>query len=75
MASGLFLFHKEQGMTSQTAARRVSRLYGGEKAGHTGTLDPLAEGVLPVLDRFHGQNHLTLPPSHRSARTARILLP
>ena len=49
MASGLFLLYKEQGMTSQTAVRRVSRLFGGEKAGHTGTLDPLAEGVLPVL--------------------------
>ncbi len=49
MACGLFLLYKEQGMTSQTAVRRVSRLYGGEKAGHTGTLDPLAEGVLPVL--------------------------
>lgn len=49
MASGLFLLHKEQGMTSQTAVRRVSRLFGGEKTGHTGTLDPLAEGVLPVL--------------------------
>ena len=36
-------------MTSQTAVKRVSRLFGGEKAGHTGTLDPLAEGVLPVL--------------------------
>ena len=49
MASGLFLLYKEQGMTSQTAVKRVSRLYGGEKTGHTGTLDPLAEGVLPVL--------------------------
>ena len=36
-------------MTSQTAVKRVSRLFGGEKTGHTGTLDPLAEGVLPVL--------------------------
>lgn len=49
MACGLFLLYKEQGMTSQTAVKRVSRLFGGEKTGHTGTLDPLAEGVLPVL--------------------------
>ncbi len=49
MACGLFLLNKESGMTSQSAVRRVSRLFGGEKAGHTGTLDPLAEGVLPVL--------------------------
>ena len=49
MACGLFLLYKEAGMTSQTAVKRLSRLFGGEKAGHTGTLDPLAEGVLPVL--------------------------
>ncbi len=49
MACGLFLLYKEPGMTSQTAVKRVSRLFDGEKAGHTGTLDPLAEGVLPVL--------------------------
>ena len=49
MACGLFLLYKEAGMTSQTAVKRVSRLFGGEKTGHTGTLDPLAEGVLPVL--------------------------
>ena len=49
MACGLFLLYKEQGMTSQSAVKRVSRLFGGEKTGHTGTLDPLAEGVLPVL--------------------------
>ena len=49
MACGLFLLYKEAGMTSQTAVKRVSRLFDGEKTGHTGTLDPLAEGVLPVL--------------------------
>lgn len=49
MACGLFLLYKEQGMTSHTATSRVSRLFGGEKTGHTGTLDPMAEGVLPVL--------------------------
>ena len=49
MACGLFLLYKEAGMTSHTAVSRVSRLFGKEKAGHTGTLDPLAEGVLPVL--------------------------
>ena len=49
MACGLLLLYKEAGMTSHTAVSRVSRLFGKEKAGHTGTLDPLAEGVLPVL--------------------------
>ena len=36
-------------MTSQAAVTRVKRLFGAAKAGHTGTLDPMAEGVLPIL--------------------------
>lgn len=48
-ACGLFLLNKAQGMTSQSAVNRVKRLFGEGKAGHTGTLDPMAEGVLPIL--------------------------
>ena len=47
--SGVIILNKEKGMTSHTAVRRVSALLGADKAGHTGTLDPMAEGVLPVL--------------------------
>lgn len=47
--NGLFLLDKEAGMTSQTAVTRVKHLFGAEKAGHTGTLDPDATGVLPIL--------------------------
>ncbi len=47
--SGLVLLYKERGMTSQTAVNRLKRIFGAAKAGHTGTLDPLAEGVLPIL--------------------------
>lgn len=36
-------------MTSQSAVNRVKRLLGAKKAGHTGTLDPMASGVLPVM--------------------------
>ena len=36
-------------MTSQTAVTRVRRLFGAAKAGHSGTLDPMATGVLPVM--------------------------
>ncbi len=36
-------------MTSQGAVSRVRRLFGADKAGHTGTLDPMATGVLPIL--------------------------
>ena len=46
---GLFLLYKEAGMTSQRAVSRVKHLFGADKAGHTGTLDPMAEGVLPIL--------------------------
>lgn len=49
MACGIFILHKGEGMTSQTAVTRVKRLFSAAKAGHTGTLDPLATGVLPVL--------------------------
>ena len=47
--SGLVLVNKEAGMTSQGVVSRVKRLFGAQKAGHTGTLDPMATGVLPVL--------------------------
>lgn len=47
--AGLVLVNKEAGMTSQTVVNRVKRLFGAKKAGHTGTLDPMATGVLPVL--------------------------
>ncbi len=49
MATGIVILHKEEGMTSHTAVRRLARLFGEDKAGHTGTLDPMATGVLPVL--------------------------
>ena len=49
MINGIFILDKEGGMTSQTAVRRVQRLLGADKAGHTGTLDPMATGVLPIL--------------------------
>lgn len=46
--SGLFLLDKPQGLSSNSALQRVKRLYGAAKAGHTGALDPLATGLLPV---------------------------
>lgn len=47
--SGLIVVNKPEGITSHTAVAKIRRLFGVEKAGHTGTLDPLASGVLPVL--------------------------
>ena len=49
MKNGILVLHKGEGMTSQTAVTRVKHLLGASKAGHTGTLDPLATGVLPIL--------------------------
>ena len=47
--SGIVILRKEEGMTSQTAVKKLGRLLGVAKAGHTGTLDPMATGVLPIL--------------------------
>jgi tRNA pseudouridine55 synthase len=46
--SGWLIFDKPQGMTSTQAVARVKRLFQAAKAGHAGTLDPLATGVLPI---------------------------
>ena len=45
---GVLLFDKPLELSSNTALQKVRRLYQAEKAGHTGTLDPLASGLLPV---------------------------
>lgn len=44
--SGVLLVNKEKGMTSRDVVNEVSRILGIKKIGHTGTLDPMAEGVL-----------------------------
>jgi len=46
--NGWLIFDKPQGMTSTQAVARVKRLFEAAKAGHAGTLDPLATGVLPI---------------------------
>ena len=45
---GVLLLDKPPGVSSNAALQRARRLFGAEKAGHTGTLDPLASGLLPV---------------------------
>jgi tRNA pseudouridine55 synthase len=45
---GVLLLDKPPGLSSNAALQRAKRLYAAEKAGHTGTLDPLASGLLPV---------------------------
>lgn len=45
---GVLLLNKPRGLTSQQAVSRAKRLFQARKAGHTGTLDPLADGLLPL---------------------------
>lgn len=47
--SGVLLFDKSMGFSSNQALQIVKRLYRAEKTGHTGTLDPLASGLLPLM--------------------------
>jgi len=46
--NGVFLLDKPFGLSSNHALQRVRRLFDANKAGHTGSLDPLATGVLPI---------------------------
>jgi tRNA pseudouridine55 synthase len=46
--NGIVLLDKPLGMTSNSALQAVKRLYRAKKAGHTGSLDPLASGLLPL---------------------------
>lgn len=44
----MLLLRKPLGLSSQQAVARVKRLFSARKAGHTGTLDPMADGLLPI---------------------------
>lgn len=71
--NGFVCLDKPQGITSFVASAKVKRIFGEKKAGHTGTLDPLATGVLPVAlgaaTRF-----IELIPTHDKAYRASFLL-
>ncbi len=45
---GILLFDKPVGISSNSALQRVKKLFQAKKAGHTGSLDPLASGLLPI---------------------------
>jgi tRNA pseudouridine55 synthase len=49
MIDGALLLDKPLGLTSNAALQKAKRLFGADKAGHAGTLDPLASGLLMVL--------------------------
>lgn len=48
LVNGIVLLDKDTGMSSNFALQRVKRIYNAAKAGHTGALDPLATGMLPI---------------------------
>jgi len=48
MKNGIVLLDKPLGLSSNSAVQKVRRAFGRVKAGHTGSLDPLATGMLPV---------------------------
>ncbi len=48
MPTGILLLDKPAGLSSNAALQKVRRVYGAAKAGHVGSLDPLATGMLPI---------------------------
>ncbi len=48
LVNGILLLDKAIGLSSNAALQQVKRLYSAQKAGHTGSLDPLATGMLPI---------------------------
>ncbi|MSP78639.1 MAG: tRNA pseudouridine(55) synthase TruB [Dehalococcoidia bacterium] len=49
MANGILNLYKPVGITSMEAVRRIKRATRDQKVGHGGTLDPIAEGLLPIF--------------------------
>ena len=53
MLNGIINVYKESGYTSHDVVAKMRGICGQKKIGHTGTLDPEAEGVLPVCDGWN----------------------
>lgn len=71
--TGFIFLDKPEGITSFTAVNKTRRLLGIKKAGHTGTLDPMATGVLPIM--LGGATRFSqYLPVHDKAYCAKILL-
>ena len=71
--TGIICLDKPRGMTSFMAVKKASRLLGVKKAGHTGTLDPMATGVLVIM-LGHSTRFIELLPEHKKSYTARVKL-
>ncbi len=71
--TGIICLDKPGGMSSFLACKKASRLLGVKKAGHTGTLDPMATGVLVIM-LGHCTRFIELLPEHEKSYTARVRL-
>lgn len=71
--TGIICLDKPCDMTSFMAVKRASRILGVKKAGHTGTLDPMATGVLVIM-LGHCTRFIELLPEHKKSYTARVKL-
>jgi tRNA pseudouridine55 synthase len=71
VVNGWLIVDKPSGMTSTTVVNRVKRLYDAAKAGHSGTLDPLATGLLPIA---FGEATKTVPYVMDGLKTYRFTL-
>lgn len=57
--NGLILINKPKDITSRDVVNKISKIYGTKKVGHSGTLDPLATGVLVItLNRYTKLNEI-----------------
>ncbi|MCU4594509.1 tRNA pseudouridine(55) synthase TruB [Acinetobacter radioresistens] len=71
--SGVFLLNKPLGISSNAALQKVRWLYRAEKAGHTGALDPLASGLLPIcLGEATKFSHYLLDSTKRYQTTIQL---
>ena len=71
--SGVFLLNKPLGISSNAALQRVRWLYRAEKGGHTGALDPLASGLLPIcLGEATNFSHYLLDSTKRYQTTIHL---
>lgn len=71
--SGVFLLNKPLGISSNAALQRVRWLYRAEKGGHTGALDPLASGLLPIcLGEATKFSHYLLDSNKRYLTTIQL---
>lgn len=71
--SGVFLLNKPLGISSNAALQKVRWLYRAQKAGHTGALDPLASGLLPIcLGEATKFSHFLLDSTKRYQTTIQL---